>query len=345
MAARITQDSHDVLATYILTSALHNPTEDNLLSLYNNNEIVNDARTHAISAMKDIISDIQYLRMSRRSDDPELNLQDVINMPHSVTGLSMLDYCMLLGFKTLALRLVENGARSPYMQAFYDRLSSVFPMPDRPQIVAKICDIINGILLFNQQYEKLMYVSKIVAPGILGAFYYLFSKSTPTKGWFIVGGTGAALLVTLLYPLIGGLGEGILFTTVASSIAIYGVYSENRPGRGNNPISALYSNNVNPNPDYFSDFIDTCFLMLTTFQRYYYGPSIITNDVQQFGNGRQMGLVNMQIVSPTNSNSMFNGFAGSMFAPHLTNRQTIFPMPPQRLRASSLGLSIFRQRS
>jgi len=152
-----------------------------------------------------------------------------------------------------------------------------------------------------------------MVPGVLSGFGYLFDKSNTSRSWFALTGACGSLLLAFLYPVIGGVGDGLLFTAIASSVAAYSImYSgdqqpENRDGTTATTAASLLSTaNIAANNDYSNKLVNTIRLVVLQLERYF-DPSLISRGALDTATplNRQSSLFNMQILSPTGNNSLF----------------------------------------
>ena len=197
------------LTHYFITRAL--TKEDVNLSIYNNEDFKTGLRLVAIDSILAILHNIDSRQVHAKSRGEEFSLTSAINVAHPITGLSMLDYCLVAGFDQMAIELIRNGAISNNLNAFERNIQRTFSNgSEQPEILNNIYTIINGCMEIKQNYDQFVAKNNAVMPKIIAAGKRIYQGySTPT---LIVLGVGCVALAPVIHPLAHGASAAALIS-------------------------------------------------------------------------------------------------------------------------------------
>lgn len=197
---------------YFMTKALTDGDTD--LAIYQNPDFLHEMRIVAAESILAILQKIHSEQMHAKKHHRRVKFADLINTPHPITGLNMLDYCLVAGLGNLAQQLMRHGAVSTHMQSFSRKISRTFSNEElQPEILQDVYTIVNSFIKIKRRVDDLVATTNEAAPGCVSAAQSLWTKKSNPLVWVSVG-IGCAVLGPHLYPLVHHASSALILSAV-----------------------------------------------------------------------------------------------------------------------------------
>lgn len=186
-----------------------------ILDLYRSPKFCRDLKQTSFENMLSILYNLQRKinRMQLGSPNIEFSLVSIMNTPHPYTGLNLLDYVLISGFKDAFQRLISCGVRSANFDILAAKISSRKQYDnDVPQIITDISEIIADYEYIKKHQVDLNDASQLNV-----------DDNCFPKLWLGVG-VLCTILSPLVYPIAHGVGS-ILFLSIGVPSIFSGINS------------------------------------------------------------------------------------------------------------------------
>lgn len=212
---------------YFMTKALTDGDID--LAVYQDDAFLHEVRIVAAESILAILQKIHSEQVHARKHKRQLKFADLINTPHPITGLNMLDYCLVSGLGNLAQQLMRHGAVSTHMQSFSRKISRTFSNEEmQPEILQDVFTIVDSFVKIKRRVDDLVATTNEAAPGCVNAAQSLWTKKSNPIVWLSVG-IGCAVLGPHLYPLVHHASSALVLSAVGVPALVTAAQSSQTP--------------------------------------------------------------------------------------------------------------------
>lgn len=214
---------NEEMIKYFMAHALNDEETD--LGMYKSEEFTQDLRSIAVDSILKMLQKIEIDQKEALERGEEYSISDAINAKNPDTGLNMLEYCIVSGLESVAIKLMQNGAVSQNVQTLQQNVTRRLQDSDQPEIIGKICAIINNMVVLKQHYDQFLAAAGVVIPSIIAVSKYAWNEPKSPRMILSIAAC-FTLAAPFLYPLLEGAGSALLVGVASVPLILAGLYTK-----------------------------------------------------------------------------------------------------------------------
>jgi hypothetical protein len=205
------------------------------LSNYKKEEFKVRVRIVAIESILALLQSINSAQMWAQSHDQVFDVENAINIVNPITGLNMLDYCLVAGFDDFAIQLIRLGATSSHIDSLQKNISHTFGEEhELPDIMHNINSIISNLIEIKRNCDQIVAKTNDLMPRLISFGNKIVKGyNIPT---LIALGMGCVFLAPVLHPMAHGVGAAIMLSAGLVPGVVSGLSIDNHSALDRNLI-------------------------------------------------------------------------------------------------------------